>query len=239
MDADSNVSPVELAAWLPQLLQTTDSIFPTGSYAHSFSLEGITHLGLVRDAVTLRDFLKQFVIPSLEHLELPYLGYALAAAQANDVTRLCQLDQHYGAMKGARELRLASVRIGSQRLSMLVQIATHPLLQALESARLRGEFDGHSPVVFGAQAAVIGMPLDAALMAYYYQAVAALLSASMKLIRIGQVACQTLLAEVLAESSTVCARSRLIPESEAGWFSPLQDIASAQHETAYTRLFIS
>src|SRR5882672_5082613 len=73
-------------AWLPHLLQTTDSIFPTGSYAHSFGLEELVNLGLVQDAPTLAEFLQRQVIPALEHLELPYLRFALNAAEKGDLS---------------------------------------------------------------------------------------------------------------------------------------------------------
>src|SRR5882757_8652611 len=69
-----------LDSWLPQLLQTTDSIFPTGSYAHSFGFEELAGLGLVHNAETLANFLRQQIVPALEHLELPYLRFAHEAA---------------------------------------------------------------------------------------------------------------------------------------------------------------
>ncbi|MDB6030241.1 MAG: ureF, partial [Verrucomicrobiales bacterium] len=97
----------------------------------------------------------------------------------------------------------------------------------------------HAPIVYGAQMAITATPLPAALLAYFYQSVAALVSAAMKLMRLGQNASQKLLTECLALSGKASMRALAVPEAEAGWFSPLLDIASAQHETAYTRIFIS
>src|SRR5882672_10605442 len=81
-----------LDSWLPQLLQTTDSIFPTGSYAHSFGLEELAGLGLIHNAETLADFLRRQIVPALEHLELPYLRFAHAAAATGDLEKLIGLD---------------------------------------------------------------------------------------------------------------------------------------------------
>ena len=228
-----------LAGWLAPLLQFSDSLFPTGSYAHSCGLEGAVQLGWVHDPQSLEDFIRHLLLPSLQNFELPFLAHAFHAATDGQVDRLCRIDQQYGAMKGARELRQASARLGSQRLSMGVQLSDHPLLHRLESCRRDGRMVAQSPIIFGAQSAVDCAPLDAALTAYHFQAVASFLSASMKLIRIGQSGCQTLLGECLSHTSLVVEEAKKIPLEEAGWFSPSLEIASAQHETAYTRLFIS
>jgi urease accessory protein len=235
--ADKTVrAPVE---WLPLVLQTTDSIFPTGSYAHSFGLEGIVQLGLVSDSETLAAFLEQTIAPLLERVELPAVAHSYQAARGGDLDQLCHIDELYGALKGTAELRQASLRIGQQRLAMLLQISPHPFLERVDAARRAGRLSGHSSVVFGVQAAVAGVPIDAALIAAYYQCLSPFLSASMKLIRIGQNGCQALLARFMRDAPAVAERARAVAREDMGWFAPGLDIASARHETAYTRLFIS
>ena len=91
----------------------------------------------------------------------------------------------------------------------------------------------------GAQGARTDIPLEAVLTAVYYQALAALVTASLKLIRIGQDACQDLLGKHLSEVSATIEVAREVSSEDMGWFSPTLDIASARHETAYTRLFIT
>src|SRR5258708_37264536 len=118
--------------WLPQLLQTNDSLFPSGSFAHSFGLEGLVQLGQVTDQESLGDFIRDQLVPALEHFELPFVRLAHGAANENVVPRLLALDERYGAMKGSFELRQASSRIGSQRLEMLQRLWPHPLPARLE-----------------------------------------------------------------------------------------------------------
>ena len=57
--------------WLPQLLQISDSMFPTGAYAHSFGMEGAVQDGLINDEVEFQAFITEMVIPGLEKLEPP------------------------------------------------------------------------------------------------------------------------------------------------------------------------
>jgi len=225
--------------WLPQLLQTNDSFFPSGTFAHYFGLEGMTELGQVRDQTSFATFLSQQVIPALEHFELPFVRLAHEAASNNALERLLALDERYGAMKGSSELREASSRIGSQRLQMLAKLCRHPLLLQLEREQAAGRFQTHGAIIFGAQTGLNNTPIKAALLAYYYQSLAALVSAALKLIRIGQIAGQMLLTEHLGQAATVIARSMEIVETDIGWFQPVLDIASMRHETAYSRIFIS
>jgi urease accessory protein len=225
--------------WLPQLLQTSDSFFPSGAYAHSFGLEGLTQLGFVNDADSFGRFLQEQILPALRRMELPFVRFAFDAAMDGNVARLCELDERYGAMKGARELREASQRIGAQRLSMLLQFCPQPLLQELELNRAAGRFQTHAPIVFGAQMALNKTPLEPALAACYYQALASFVSAAIKLIRLGQSGAQLLLTQGLRDTAEAVAQALTVRESDAGWFQPALDIASARHETAYSRILIS
>jgi urease accessory protein UreF len=57
--------PLAISAWLPQLLQTADPLFPTGAYAHSFGLEEMVRLGVVRDEAGLTSFMTDHLLPQL------------------------------------------------------------------------------------------------------------------------------------------------------------------------------
>ncbi len=64
-------------------------------------------------------------------------------------------------------------------------------------------------------------------------------SASLKLIRIGQEGVQRVLHQVLVDADAVVASASLIERHDAGWFSPMLEIAGMRHERADERLFIS
>ena len=230
------MAPTESATpdqWLALLLQTSDPLFPIGSYAHSFGLEEMVSLGMVKDEATLRDFLQSQILPSLERFELPLLRFAHEAALRGDLETLFEIDTDLNAWKIARESREASSQMGGRRLQMLLKIAPTPLLEAFA----RWETSSHHLVVFAIQMAQA--PLDAALTAYLYQALAAFCSAALKLIRIGQEGCQRVLAGCLALAPGIVERSKAIGRQDAGWFNPLLEIASMRHQFAFERLFIS
>ena len=88
--------------WIAGLLQTTDSFFPTGAYAHSFGLEGLAQSGVVRDRATLRTFLLEHVLPPLARTDLPIAAHAWAAvgAQPPDWDQLRELCFLGSALRG-------------------------------------------------------------------------------------------------------------------------------------------
>jgi len=81
--------------------------------------------------------------------------------------------------------------------------------------------------------------LPSVLAGVMYSSLGGLLAASMKILRIGQNASQTLLTEALAQAPAIIALAMTVPFDEIGWFNPWLDIAAARHETADGRMFIS
>jgi urease accessory protein len=102
-----------------------------------------------------------------------------------------------------------------------------------------GAAHGHHLVVSGMQAAVEGIPLLAALAAWFYQTMASVCSSALKLIRIGQEGTQRALRAACLEAPAAVQASLLVPRSQAGSFGPLLEIASMRHLRAEERLFIS
>ena len=222
--------------WLPFLLQTADALFPTGAYAHSLGFEEIVRLGIVRDEASLRMFLIEQIIPSQRRQELPYLRFAF---EADGLEELCAIDREISAWKLAREVREASAQLGVRRLKALRTIADGPLLAEFEQAIAGRRASGHHLIVCALQARIENIPLEAALAAYFYQSLAAICAAAMKLIRIGQDGCQRSLRAAAANAQATVRDSLAVARADAGWFNPLLEIASMRHERAEERLFIS
>jgi len=226
---------ITITDWLVSFLQANDPLFPTGAYAHSFGLEEIVRLGIVRDEASLLSFLKRQIIPILQNLELPCVRYAYAAAADHDTGALRELNDEVSALKLCRESREASIGLGTRRLQTAMKISRHTLLREFAERTPTP----HHAIVYGLQMAVDGAPLQAALAGYFYQTLAGSCSASLKLVRIGQDGIQRVLRECLREAEDVVRASLDISRDKAGWFNPLLEIASMRHERAEERLFIS
>lgn len=238
MSSNDESSPAP--AWLGLLLQVTDTAYPTGAFAHSGGLEGMMQLGQIRDLEGLARFLDRSVLLTLERCHLPLLRLSREAALDLDGAAIARLDEIAGALCPPEELRLASSRSGRQRLQLLARVMhldkSHPREWEALVPRLR---DAHLPVVAGIEAALLEIPEAPALQAFAYGTVSAILSASMKIMRIGQTPVQELLSRMMTLVPGVVERSRGIHLGTLGAFTPVADIASARHKRAGLRLFLS
>ena len=213
------------------LLQANDSSYPSGAYAHSFGLEELVESGVISNAADLERFLEFQVLPALLTFEIPMFASAHRAAARQDIETLRALDAELDAWRIPHETREASRRIGSQRLDLLAVLDDSPFIAAFRNACPRG----HQLVVTAIELATA--PAADAARAFAYQAIASLTAASMKLIRIGQTACQRILRRILGLLGTrIDAALSATPD---GWFNPLLEIASLRHARSHARLFIS
>ena len=175
----------------------------------------------------------------LAHVELPLAAQSYQALGATDWGAVAELSQLASALRATREAREASAKIGQQRIEMLVRL--FPDSVAVEFER-RGRTEGWpfaATVSAAVEGRVHGAPLGAVLGGIVYATLSAQLAAAMKVLRLGQNAAQTVLTEALGETPRVVATALTIECDDIGWFNPWLDIASARHETAAARMFIS
>ena len=221
------------------MLQTVDPLFPIGSYAHSYGLEELVAMGEISNANELATYLSDVVSLNLSQFELPYLRFTYEAQSDRNWDEVTRLDQEIGAAKLSSEIRSASAAQGQQRLSLLAKLRPCAELETLASLRAEGEITPHHITVFAAERIQQSTPLDATLISWTYQALAAPCAAALKIMRIGQEAAQRTLTQALDSLPQIVEQSLKVEPDWAGAFNPLIDIASDRHERAYARLFIS
>jgi urease accessory protein len=221
------------------LLQAGDSLYPTGSYAHSFGLEGLVQQSVVHDRATLRQFLLLSTVPSLRQVDLPLAAHAWRAFADADWAGMGDLCELASALKTAREARQASERIGLQRAELAASLRGSELAREFLQRAADGSWPHAAPISCALEGRVLGVPEAAMLAGLYYSSVSSLLSAAMKLLRLGQNASQSLLTEMLALAPAAIVAAQSVRRPDIGWFNPWLDIAAAQHEFADARLFIS
>lgn len=222
---------------LLHLLQTTDSAFPVGGFAHSYGLEGLVQAGLVETPASLDQHLRDTWLPMLTHVDFPLIRLSRDAAM-EDAT-LFRIDQLAWAVRATHESRRAQQAMGVQRLNLVARLSGHPRLSGLADAARSKQWMANWPSVWGVECACLSIPVHHAQQAYGYQCIFGILTAALKLIAIGPTEVQTILYKHIQNLEAAIRASGPIAEDEIGWFSPLLDITGAQHEQAYTRIFIS
>ena len=172
---------------------------------------------------------------------MPLAAHAYAAldSAAPDWPRVAELNTLAHALKSPRELRTATDNIGRQRAELAARLHAHPLAADYLARADASAWPFSAAVSAALEGRVLGAPRDAVLAGITYSTLSATLAAAMKLLRLGQNSGQTLLTEMLGHAPELIATASTIPFADIGWFNPWLDIASARHETANSRMFIS
>jgi urease accessory protein len=237
-------------AWLAAL-QLADSQFPTGAFTQSHGLEQLAADGLLADRASLVAVLEISLRERLATSDLPALLGAHAAAEASAHAKVREIDHLLTATKLAREEREASVRVGKRIAVEAARLAAPTLpspargggemaaLYIYMEAINEGTTPGNASVAQGVAAAALGVPDRVAALGACHSLCASLVSAAMRLTRLGHGDAQAALRDAqpsMAEAVAIAAR--------LDWRTMRSrcfqlDIAMARHEGAQARMFAS
>jgi urease accessory protein len=214
------------------LLQAFDALFPVGAYTLSGGLETYVQKGVVHDRDTLESFLKAYLYA------LPYqdLGIAALAAGGGDMIRL---DSLCGAMKAAAEIRGGSVKLCARFLKAQAALGDYGQLPAYSQLIAARRCRGYYPVAAGLFIRAWGADTGAALRLYAYSLLAAIVNHAVKLVPLRQLEGQSALFAALEKIPAAVSQALAVDEDELGLGGVGFTLRAAQHESLYSRLYIS
>lgn len=224
---------------LAALLQFGDGLFPAGGFAHSFGLETYAQQGSLRDAADLDALIAAHLDGSVGPADAVAVALASRAARAEDVAALADLDDRLDAMKCVPEFRAASVQMGRQTLRVAAALGEDRVIAALASAVAEGLTPGHHAVVFGAALGRAGATAAASATAYLHSTAALLVGAALRLISLGQVDGQRVLAAQRSRIARLATAAAAAGADDMWSFNPGLEIAGIRHATLEMRLFRS
>jgi len=219
-------------------LQLLDSALPIGAFSHSFGLETLVQNGTIQNANDLEEYARTMLFGAWSTGDAMAIKgvYLWAAGQTEKVW---QLDEMLHVSRSARETREGLQKMGKRLLRLGVELHPAldwaPLTQAIESRLCVG---AHS-TVYGWMTHGLGVLLDDAAQGYLYNCVAATINSAVRLMALGQTRAQTLLAGLLPQIYEAWLQ---VAETDPFSFStstPSSEIAMMNHETLYSRLFMS
>jgi urease accessory protein len=237
-------------SWLAAL-QLADSQFPSGAFTQSHGLESLAADGLLGDRQALVTVLELSLRERLATSDLPALLAAHAAAMASAHTELRDIDYLLSATKLAREEREASVRVG-KRIATEAARLTAPTVSSPASgggkrsalyiyieAISEGATPGNASVAQGVAAVALDIPARVAALGACHSLCASLVSAAMRLTRLGHGDAQAALREVQPTMSQAVAIAEQLDWRSMRSSCFQLDIAMARHEGAQARMFAS
>lgn len=219
-------------------LRFVDSFFPSGGYAFSSGLEAAVKGRMVSDGKDLVRYVKDLLIHGIGRREVVVVTVAHRAVTTGELESALKVDRELDALKIGRESRLASRQMGRQIMKVSAeQDLDNRLLRKFRRAIEDGRTPGHYPVSIGLTLAAGGWSRQETVAAYLYQTAQGLVSAAMKLLPVGQLEGQQVLAQLGTFIADLSAKAR--PQASLAAWSPAQDIYAMRHARLESRLFRS
>jgi len=221
------------------LLQLGDGLFPAGGFAHSFGLETYAQEGRVRDRVGLEAFVTAHLEGAAGPGDAVAVAVAARLATAADVAAWCELDARLDAMKAVPEFRAASRQMGRQTARVAAALGEDTVLASIARAIDDGLAPGHHAAVFGAAAGRLGAEPEAGAAAYLYSTAALLVGAGLRLLPLGQLDRQRVLAAMRPRIARLAAEAARATAEDMWTFTPALELAGLRHASLEMRLFRS
>lgn len=220
-------------AALLRLLQLCSPALPIGAFAYSQALEPAVAAGWVRDEATAADWIGGLLLGSLATLDLPILARLHAAWQNDDAPAVGEWNALLAAARSSSELQAEDRHLGAALARVLSGLGL------TDAAAWTARGDATYATLFALGACRWAIPAATALTAYAFVWCESQVSAAVRLVPLGQSAGQRVLSLLGAAIPGAVSHARTVGDDDIGAAAPSQAIASALHETQYSRLFRS
>jgi urease accessory protein len=217
---------------LLRLCHLVSPALPVGAYAYSQGLEYAVHAGWVHDEASTLDWLSGLSHHALGTLDLPLLLRLQRAWLAADLSAVRAWSAQLIAARETAELRAEELHLGRALARVLVELE---IGEAAEWQQAAPAF----ATMFSLAAARWNINATDTLAGYLWAWSENQVLASVKLVPLGQSAGQRLLHRLTAAMPAIVERAQTVADGAIGVGTVSQVIASALHESQYTRLFRS
>jgi len=226
---------------LARLLQLSSVSLPVGGYAFSQGLEYAIECGWIKKYDDVEQWIKLQLKENLARVDLPILRGVMEASLSHDWARFRYLNDLAIASRETKELRLTDTAMGEALHRLLKSLDfPFPFLSPYETEDIRLKKDELSFVSLFAYAAQCwGISYEDAATGFTWSWLENQVAAATKLVPLGQTQAQQLLTLFQPTIAQTIDQAESTLEENIGGGLPALAIASALHETQYSRLFRS
>lgn len=222
------------------LLQINDSLFPIGGYSHSYGLETYIQKGIVHNAALAKEYIRRRLLSNFLYTDFLAVRMAYDAAEKEDGSAVNELEDIMEASRIPAELRDASRKLGSRFIKTLLHMEITPETEFFDRyLQLRSKKTTCHPCAYGVLCACMGMDRKEVLSGFLYAQTSAMVTNCVKTIPLSQSDGQQILysLEPLMEKLI-----ELVEQADPEMLcasTPAFDLRSMEHETLYSRLYMS
>jgi urease accessory protein len=221
---------------LNRLLQLCSANLPVGGFSFSQGLEYAVEMGWLTSPETAASWININLEESIAQTDLAILQRLYQALSNNDFDAFNTWNEHLIACRESHELLLADLAMGKALVRLLRQLdsidsaAYEPILKASEISFVSA---------FAVCAFLFKLDIVSAQSGYCWTYIDNQVAAATKLIPLGQTQAQNLLFELTENTQLIIDKSNQVVDDDIGTSLPHLAMASAWHETQYSRLFRS
>lgn len=230
-----------------RLLQITSPALPVGAYSYSEGMEYLCQQGIIQTEADLCAWLSRELAFGFITNEAAITLRAHQAVITNNLTDLSYWNNWLSATREAEEIRLASWQMGQSLMKLWEQLAegSHRDQQQSISSLLPMAKDNQNgqgcnfAIAFGIVAASLGIDASQTTIGYISSWLSNLVSAAVRSVPFGQTVGQQVIFQLSPNVLTSAASALQKADHDLEWCGWGASIASANHETQYSRLFRS
>jgi urease accessory protein len=216
-----------------RLMQLISPALPIGAFTYSQGLEWAVEAGWVRDTATLADWLEGLMGDGLAQLELPILKRLYLACEQEAVDAVENWGRQLYASRETRELRAEERNRARALITLLAD------LDIRQAVAWREHLMHCQAAPFALAAVHWKIGIEDCLLGYAWAWMENQVAAGIKLVPLGQTDGQRVQLKLAERLPAAVERAMKIEDEDMGAGAPALAIASACHETQYTRLFRS
>ncbi|MGC3981159.1 MAG: urease accessory protein UreF [Steroidobacteraceae bacterium] len=216
-----------------RLCQLVSPALPIGAYNFSQGLEYAVHMGWAHDEASTQDWILGVAEQAAGTLDLPLLLRMHGAWSNGDVSDARYWSTYLLASRETEELRAEERHLGRSLAKVLVSLQIEAAQEWVKDS------DASYACLFALAASQWQIERTQAAAAYLWAWCENQVLAAVKLLPLGQTAGQRILNELLQQIPAIVERALLLVDDDIAVAAPVQSMASAWHETQYTRLFRS
>jgi urease accessory protein len=216
-----------------RLWQLISPALPVGAYAYSQGLEYAIETGWVHDESTATKWIEGLVNHSLARLDIPLLARLYNAWQQQDTQQLDYWNDLLLACRESAEILAEDQHLGSALLTLLSDLEVKP------GQNWHKDKPASYAAMFALAACHWHIPLSDSAGGYAWAWCENQVAAAIKLVPLGQTAGQRMLSHLIGKIPDAVQLGLSLEDEEIGVVSQGLGIASALHETQYSRLFRS
>lgn len=216
-----------------RLWQLISPALPIGAFAYSQGLEYAVEQGWVKDEITAGQWILGLINHSLSSLDVPVLVRLHKAWQRNDIADVIYWNRYLHASRESSELLTEDRQVGGALKQLLIGLGVGQVNDWPDE-----EHAGFA-AMFALAAAQWNIPVSDACHGLIWSWSENQVAAAIKLVPLGQTAGQRILSAIVHEIPAAVENGVHLPDDGIGMTAHGLGIASALHETQYTRLFRS